>query len=570
MMLLLTLLLTLAACGRGDSSSSGSTTALRTGTATAGGNPTYGATGPGLVGHISTTTAAADGPSGTAPASTAKGTKTVYKTVQRTVKAPTKAPATQPTAEKTPGAVSSPARKSYRFTVPVLTGDKSKQLQKNANRGFRLENYMSVENGQYTPELYDENGRYKGSVGTLASGKLLNFYYDYEYEAPQVAQTYFYLTQYRGKDLDQKAIDNMNAYFEVCRQTGITVALRFAYVFNMGCDATQDCVSLDQMQRHMQQLKPVLAKNRDVLFCLEAGFFGQWGEQTPDCSWNRNGQVGAIIHGCVAMVPEDLWVVVRYAWVRETAGAAAKARIGYHNDYIVGVSHAWDSGTEWSTDTYRNLVALSPRVLVEGEMPWGGQLPFAIDGWNVATYLQANHYTVLSCYHNNREGGNIYDMKKWRSVPVSAAALAGRGLRCYDAWFRDSSGKAISRSLFDYIQDFLGYHVVASDAAVEKNGTKVTASFSLTNYGFAAPLAMKQLRLVLLDSDGRIAASQTICPLADLQAGKKRDVSLTLTTPHADQVYRLGVFLEAPSGTGAKLANDLAMVGGVNILGTLN
>lgn len=562
------ILLLFTACGPGGGESSGGGTRTATAAVNAGttGGPTYGGGVPGIIG------------SGTAAEGTSASRKETGSVKTATVKkgqnTQTKAAAPTATKTKTPPAVTTggiaPASKTYRFTAPLLTGDKRRQLIQNPNRGLRLENYMSVENGQYTPELYEQDGRYKGNVGSQASGWLYKFVDDYAYESPQVVQTYFYLTQYRNKDLDQKAIDHMNAYFEACRTIGVTVALRFAYVFTMGCDATQDCVSLAQMQRHMQQLKPVLAKNRDVLFCLESGFFGQWGEQTPDCSWNRNGQVGAIIDSAVAMVPDDLFVLVRYAWVRDKASASLRSRIGYHNDYIVGVSHAWDSGTEWTSDTYQNLVAASARVLVEGEMPWGSQLPFDIDGWNVLKYLQTNHYTVLSCYHNNREGGVTYDMKEWRDIPVSAAALSGRGLRYYPAWFQDSSGKTISHSLFDYLQDFLGYHIAVSDATVKKDGVKAAATFSLTNYGFAAPLAMKRLRLVLLDEQGRIAAAQEIGKLADFQAGTKKDCTVVLPLPSATAVYRVGIFLEAPDGSGAKLANDLPMAGQVNVLGTMN
>lgn len=460
-------------------------------------------------------------------------------------------------------------KKNYTFSAPILTGDKSAQLTDNPNRGFRLETYMSVENGQYTPELYDSAGNYKGSVGSSAIGWLYKFLDDYDYESPRVVQVYFYLTQYRDKALDQTAIDNMNAYFEVCRQLKVTIALRFAYVFNQGVEA-QDCVSLARMKGHMRQLQPILEKNRDVLFCLEAGFFGEWGEQSPSSKFNQYGQVGEIMNGIVAMVPSDLWVVVRYAWVRNSASAANQLRIGYHNDYIVGVSHEWDSGTKWSTDTYQNLVKWSEQALVEGEMPWGSQLPFDINGWNVAKYLKTNHYTVLSCYHNNREGGVTYDMKKWRDVAATEANLQSYGLSCYPEWFKDSSGKTINRSLYEYMRDFLGYHVMSSSAKVSTNDKTVTASFSLKNVGFAAPLAMKQLRLVLLDESGKIVDSKQICKLSELTSETQKDFSVTLTRPDTTNVYRLGIYLEAPNGMGAKLANDLPMVNGVNILGSLD
>ncbi|MBE5786417.1 MAG: DUF4874 domain-containing protein, partial [Clostridiales bacterium] len=226
------------------------------------------------------------------------------------------------------------------FETPALCGDSYLQMLKNPNRGFRLETYMSVGSGKYTPQMYTQDGDYKGAdAGTDAASWLIRFVNDYQPESPVVAQVYFYLTEYRDRDLDQVAVDNMNEYFQLCRELGITVALRFAYVFNQFQEAKQDAVSLTQMLRHMEQLKPVLAANRDVIFCLEGGFFGEWGENSGDSPWVRRGEVGAIMNAAVRMCPEDLPIVVRYDWVREKITSTLRHRVGYHDDYIVGVSH---------------------------------------------------------------------------------------------------------------------------------------------------------------------------------------------------------------------------------------
>ncbi len=469
-----------------------------------------------------------------------------------------------------------PLNKTYTFDLPILSGDKTKQkLMVNPNRGFRTENYMNVENGKYTPDMYDANGNYKGSknsAGTAISW-MMKFYNDYEYEAPQVVQTYFYLTQYRDKDLDQAAFDNMNAYFEACRKMNVTIALRFAYVFNYERRDDQDCVSLDQMLRHMKQLKPILAKNRDVLFCLEGGFFGEWGEQSGGSTWWIKGQGGQIMDAAVDMVPDDLWVVVRYYNVWAQTSAASKKQLGFHNDYICGFSHGWDTGGVWSGENYQHAKLLSSKVLFEGEMPWGGQLPDNaknLNGWNVVKYLYENHYTVLSCYHNNREGGATYDMKKWRSVAVTPSLLDQYGFRYYPEWFKTADGKAVSRSLFDYLQQFLGYHFVSSDVTVQKTGTKADVSFSLTNYGFAAPLALKEVKLVLLDKNNKIVDSKKLCELVDLQGGSTKKFNVSLTLPKANEVYSVGLWLENHNNIGARLANDIGMAGQINLLGTMN
>ena len=554
---MLAVLMTVSVCGCKPSDDTAETTTTQDqSTAATTTRPTYSGGIPGLV--ITTIDNSADNTTTANNGATTTTTTKVSTTTTTTVK--------EPIAQS----------KTYTFNVPILSGDKTKKkLSVNPNRGFRLENYMSVENGKYTPDMYDSNGNYRGENNQAASGIswMQKFYGEYEYEAPQVIQTYFYLTQYRNKDLDQKAFDNMNAYFEACRKMNITIALRFAYVFNYERMADQDCVSLDQMLRHMEQLKPILAKNRDVLFCLEGGFFGEWGEQSGGSSWYTSGKGGTIMNAAVEMVPDDLWVVVRYYNVWKQTNAVAKKQLGFHNDYICGYSHQWDTGGKWTTEAYMHAKLLSSKVLFEGEMPWGGQLPDGLkdlNGWNVVKYLSENHYTVLSCYHNNREGGITHDMKDWRSVAVTPSLLDQYGLNYYPEWFKTADGKTISRSLFDYLQQFLGYHLVSSDVTVKKEGTKADVSFSLTNYGFAAPLALKAVKLVILDKTGKIVDSKQICELVDLQARDTKDFNVSMTLPDTENVYRVGLWLENHNSVGARLANDIDLVGQVNLLGTMN
>lgn len=542
LVLAIVLLFTVCSCSKEPVDSDSTTTTT--------GTPTYVGGVPGIV--MSTAAGNTDGASGNNKTTTSKTSTT--SAVSQTVA----------------------ANKTYTFEVPVLSGDKTQQkLMVNPNRGFRTENYMSVENGKYTPDMYDSQGNYKGTNNSAGSAIswMMKFYNDYELEAPQVVQTYFYLTQYRDKDLDQAAIDNMNAYFAACRKMNVTIALRFAYVFNYEQRDTQDCVSLEQMLRHMEQIKPVLVENRDVLFCLEGGFFGEWGEQSGGSTWWVNGQGGKIMDAAVEMVPDDLWVVVRYYDVWAQTKATTKKQLGFHNDYICGFSHAWDTGGKWTTEAYQHTKLLSSTVLFEGEMPWGGQLPnnaTNLNGWDVVKYLYDNHYTVLSCYHNNREGGVTYDMKKWRSVTVTPQLLDQYGMRYYDEWFKTADGKAVARSLFDYLQQFLGYHLVSSDVTVKKTSTKADVSFSLTNYGFAAPLALKEIKLVIMDSNNNIVSSQKLCELVDLQAGTTKQFNVSMTLPSANEVYRVGLWIESHNSIGARLANDVEMVGQINLLGTMN
>lgn len=59
-------------------------------------------------------------------------------------------------------------------------------------------------------------------------------------------------------------------------RTGDRLLVRFIYNFSTGASAKD--VPIDLIVKHIDQLAPILLKNRDLIFALEAGFIGQGGE----------------------------------------------------------------------------------------------------------------------------------------------------------------------------------------------------------------------------------------------------------------------------------------------------
>ncbi|MBE5787488.1 MAG: DUF4832 domain-containing protein, partial [Clostridiales bacterium] len=235
----------------------------------------------------------------------------------------------------------------------------------------------------------------------------------------------------------------------------------------------------------------------------------------------------------------------------------------------VGVSHGWSTGGHKDTEAYARVVKNSSRVVVEGEMPWGAQSE-VLDPWNVTRYLHELHFTVLSCYHNYREDPGNYMLRRAISVPATKASIEENKLPIpYDEWFLKADGTNMERSVFDYIRDFLGYHIQASDAKASVQDGKVNLSVVLTNYGFAAPLAMKGFDAVLVNEQGEIVVSEKLCALNVLQPGAPYTLQAELQLPDDGGDYRLGVYLYDAAGTGAKLANDIPFENGVNILGNV-
>lgn len=87
----------------------------------------------------------------------------------------------------------------------------------------------------------------------------------------------FYLTEFMKGDISQAYLDKIQACFDAVKAAGCKCIPRFAYRdYHNDSDEMDPEVSV--VLRHVEQLKPLLQKNEDVIFVMQAGFVGSWGE----------------------------------------------------------------------------------------------------------------------------------------------------------------------------------------------------------------------------------------------------------------------------------------------------
>lgn len=445
---------------------------------------------------------------------------------------------------------------NYSATISPLPGTKSKELLMNPNRGFRLELTMNPSNG---------NALNSNKTAETALLEQLDYYKD---ETPQLSQNYIYLTDYSKKDLDQKALDNIQKYFDVLKKNKIQSLLRFCYEY----DDTNNVIgpTTDQMLRHMKQLKPLIEKNKDLIHVIQAAFIGLWGE------WHHPvypHDEKVVLEAILDMAPTNKFVQVRLVRYKNVLDLndPRRSRVSYHDDYLVGEDHAWSVATTQNLSEYKLLLADAPNMLIDGEMPWGTDTYYNqgnIDGTLMAQRLQEQHFTSMSLVHNYKEGSafSTYNMVEWKSIEANENYLKTNNLNYSPAWLKDASGKATGRSIFAYIRDYLGYYIEANNVNATISGKTVKIDLNLLNYGFSAPLGMKEIAVVVTDQNNNVIASQKACELIALQPGKNIAVSQTLTIPELCSGYKIGIRFINAVDTTAKLAIDTEYKNGVNTL----
>lgn len=87
----------------------------------------------------------------------------------------------------------------------------------------------------------------------------------------------FYLTDFMDGDISQEFLDTFQASMDALREGGAKCVLRFAYKDHHADGEVMD-PEVDIALGHVRQLKPYLQRNEDVIFVLQAGFVGAWGE----------------------------------------------------------------------------------------------------------------------------------------------------------------------------------------------------------------------------------------------------------------------------------------------------
>lgn len=152
----------------------------------------------------------------------------------------------------------------------------------------------------------------------------------------------YYLEKFKTSALSQAQLDLIKTDFTRLRESGLKCVLRFAYTDAQdGTDASVAVIS-----GHLEQLKPIVEENKDVIAFVQAGFVGAWGEwyyTTNQLTTEVNKKI--ILNKLLESFPKEIKIQVRTPKIKQdfvattTAmdaavgyGTTNTARLGFHND----------------------------------------------------------------------------------------------------------------------------------------------------------------------------------------------------------------------------------------------
>lgn len=192
-----------------------------------------------------------------------------------------------------------------------------------------------------------------------------------------IVRSYLRLDDYRDSAIPAAYLATLDQGFAAIRAAHMKVVVRAAYnEVQGGPDAP-----LSRIQEHAAQLKPLLAKNEDVILSFEAGFIGNWGEWHDSTNGlDSTASKAAALKAVLAAFPRSRDIALRYPDdIRDllpkqvTAATAysgsAAARVGNHQDCFL--SSVPDDGGTWgqhggSVSKDKALVASLGRYTIVG------------------------------------------------------------------------------------------------------------------------------------------------------------------------------------------------------------
>ncbi len=348
----------------------------------------------------------------------------------------------------------------------------------------------------------------------------------------KVIQTYCYLDEFIGRKISASKLALLQQSLNRLRARGFKALLRFAY--EKSSKLTRGPV-LKDILRHLDQLAPVIRANADIIYVMQAGFIGAFGEWHSSARGleKDHANLGIVLAKILDVLPTDRMTQVRvpkykrWALAHPSFGefcevtaatahtALACARIGHNND---GFLAAHTCGGTWPEPPFYSnpgnpefdyLTRESPYIAVDGELYWHDERGQA-DGRRAIARMRLHHYGTFSLWHSysGRVGGR-YSIDSWMLDPLTADHVRNQRLPCSDGYFQDALGGEIPRTVFEYITDHLGYRFElqrAAGPAVLRRDERLCIELDLINRGFGVPHNPRPVFLALVDAAGRAHA----------------------------------------------------------------
>lgn len=298
-------------------------------------------------------------------------------------------------------------------------------------------------------------------------------------------QTMYYLNDFLNQPISDVFLNRIKQNMQALRDGGCKGIIRFAYSSNLADSSSWDA-SQDIVQIHIHQLASILNDYSDVIYVLQAGFIGVWGEWYYTNHFNFNpisvsdyAPRKVLLDTLLRILPKDRMIAVRTPEAKVHSfnipysdtitlltayNGSDLSRIACHNDAFL--SDGSDMGT-FSNNLDRTFwQSESKYVSMGGETD---ALSSYSDCDNAITTMQNYHWSYLNADYY------LPVISKWNS-----------------------------QNCLNTIKNRLGYRFVLTEGKFTRNaiaGQEYNVQIKLKNVGFAAPVNPRNVEIVFISKE---------------------------------------------------------------------
>jgi len=290
---------------------------------------------------------------------------------------------------------------------------------------------------------------------------------------------------------------------------GVKVILRFTYNFPDSNQTTGDDAPLDVILQDIELLAPLVKKYSNVIYAMEVGFVGYWGEEHNSTYGNNTiANMSAILQAEAKEFGPYVTLLERDPVVLMALEPSKGPLFGIHDDRLAG--DATDA------DTWKNKNYLEPTYSYpEADIRAFGQSRSSIRPF---TGIFGTFYPTLQ---NCRDLAGYFQQVHLSALNISEgdSQIYANIQDCIPRIFY-TAGPQISL-------------LSATTDVLPRAGSTVQLTLTLTNYGYSRLYVKHPVYAIVLDSRGRPLPSISPVPLDITQVtpGSKVTVSANVTVP---------------------------------------
>jgi len=292
----------------------------------------------------------------------------------------------------------------------------------------------------------------------------------------------YYLEDYRDTLIAESYLDVVRQNMQALREGGCKCVLRFAYT-----SSTQQYphdAPVELVLQHIEQIQPILQEYADVIFAMEAGFVGVWGEWYYTTYFKENPVTNEdyadrrrVLDALLEALPAERQVCVRTPEFKlrcyglsladtitraEAFSDLPKARLAAHDDAFMANSS--DMGT-FTMKYHRTYWAAETRYTI-----YGGES------------CQPGDYA--NCENSIAQMRDFHIA--YLNMSYHKAVIAG--------WQKGGC--------LDEMKRLIGYRLYATEVATTKEpkaGEDLKVIVSLLNEGYSAPKNPRDIKMLLVN-----------------------------------------------------------------------